>query len=300
MTRSARPQRVRCVARLLVALATLAATASVHAAPSPPAKHFVWRVTSAPAPFYLVGSFHSLTKDDYPLPEAYRDAFAQAQRLLFEYDPKRRDTLARRFQEAARYPSGEDVESELRPDTLALLQKNLWRFGLKFDQVRHYRPWAIALRLLAQRGPLGPSSSLSMEMRIVSQARRSGKEVAGLETVDEHVAFWREMLEHDSENLLVYTLARDKTVTDLFATTRAAWMRGDVGSLSATNARLRQANPGIAQRLLDRRNLKWAERIEAEMKTGKPTTIVAGAGHFSGPGSVIAILKKRGYKFEQL
>ncbi len=139
-----------------------------------------------------------------------------------------------------------------------------------------------------------------MEMRIVSQARRSGKEVAGLETIDEHVAFWRDMLEHDSENLLVYTLTRDKTVADLFATTRSAWMRGDVGALSATNARLRQANPGIAQRLLDRRNQRWVDRIEAEIKTGKPTAIVAGAGHFSGPGSVIAILEKRGYKIEQL
>jgi uncharacterized protein YbaP (TraB family) len=298
MTRS-RWQRLQWVGRL-AGLTTLALTTSTFGAPSPPGKHFVWRVTSAPSPFYLVGSFHSLTKDDYPLPEVYRDTFAQAQRLLFEYDPTRRDTLAQRFREAARYPSGLDIQSELHPAILALLRKNLWRFGLKFDQVRHYRPWAIALRLLAERTPLGPSSSLSMEMRIVSQARRSGKEVAGLETIDEHVAFWREMLESDSESLLVYTLARDKTVTALFAKTRAAWMRGDIGALSTANASLRQANPGIAQRLLDRRNRRWVDRIEAEMKTGKPTTIVAGAGHISGPGSVIAILEKRGYKIEQL
>ena len=298
MTRP-RWQRLQWVGRL-AGLTTLALTTSTFGAPSPPGKHFVWRVTSAPAPFYLVGSFHSLTKDDYPLPEVYRDTFAQAQRLLFEYDPRRRDTLAQRFREAASYPSGLDIQSELRPATLALLRKNLWRFGLKFDQVRHYRPWAIALRLMTERTPLGPSSSLSMEMRIVSQARRSGKEVAGLETIDEHVAFWREMLERDSESLLVYTLARDKTVTALFAKTRADWMRGDVGALSTANASLRQANPGIAQRLLDRRNRRWVDRIEAEMKTGKPTTIVAGAGHFSGPGSVIAILEERGYKIEQL
>jgi uncharacterized protein YbaP (TraB family) len=298
MTRAIR-QRLHWIAHV-VGLTTLAITVSTFGAPAPPKKHFVWRVTSLPVPFYLVGSFHSLTKNDYPLPDAYRGAFAQAQRLLFEYDPRRRDALTRRFQEAARYPSGLDVQSELRPDTLAQLRKNLWQFGLKFDQVRHYRPWAIALRLLAQQGPLGPGSPLSMEMRIVSQAQRSGKEVAGLETVDEHIAFWREMLERDSENLLVYTLARDKRVTVLFAKTRAAWMRGDVGALSATNAYLRQANPGIAQRLLDRRNRKWVERIEAEMKTGKPTAIVAGAGHFSGPGSVIAILQEHGYKIEQL
>ena len=38
----------------------------------------------------------------------------------------------------------------------------------------------------------------------------------------------------------------------------------------------------------------------AELKTGKPTAIVAGALHFSGPRSVIALLQKRGYLIEQL
>src|SRR4029453_13360442 len=103
-----------------------------------------------------------------------------------------------------------------------------------------------------------------------------------------------------SESLLVYTLTRDKTVTALFAKTRAAWMRGDVGALSTTNASLRQANPGIAQRLVAPRNPRGGDRIEKETKTGKPTAVVAGAAHFSGPGSVIAILEERGYKIEQL
>jgi uncharacterized protein YbaP (TraB family) len=46
--------------------------------------------------------------------------------------------------------------------------------------------------------------------------------------------------------------------------------------------------------------VKWIPRIEAELKTGKPTAIVAGALHFSGPRSVIALLQKRGYVVEQL
>jgi uncharacterized protein YbaP (TraB family) len=52
--------------------------------------------------------------------------------------------------------------------------------------------------------------------------------------------------------------------------------------------------------LVDDRNVKWIPRIEAELKTGKPTAIVAGALHFSGPHSVIALLQARGYKVEQL
>jgi uncharacterized protein YbaP (TraB family) len=298
MVRRAR-EGIGRVARL-VFVAMLFSTASSFSAPVPPTKHFIWRVTNLPVPFYLVGSIHNLKPGDYPLPEIYQQALLNSRRVLFEYNPAQREALARKFREAAKYPSGQDVRNDLRPATLALLQRNLWRFNLSFDAVRRYRPWAIALRLLSTRGLAAASSARSMDFYLSYQAQRLRKEVAGLESVDEHIAFWEEMLARDGENLLLYTLTHSTAVTDLFDQTRAAWKRGDIAALSATNGRLRQANAGIANRLLDRRNLNWVARIEAEMKTGKPTAIVAGAGHFSGPGSVVELLRKRGYKIEQL
>lgn len=300
MARHACESIARAVA--LVFLAPLIGVASSFArpAPAPAEKHFVWRVTNLAVPFYLVGSIHNLTARDYPLSEVYRNALTDSHRLVFEYNPRQRDALTRTFREVARYPAGQDIEGEIRPTTLDLLKRNLWRLRVRFDEIRPYRPWAIALRLLSEPGLAGPSSPRSMDNYLISQAQRSGKEVAGLETVDEHVAFWREMLERDGENLLLYALTREKKAGDLFDQTRAAWKRGDVAAMSAVNSRLHEANPGIAQRLLDRRNVRWAVRIETEMKTGKPTAIVAGAGHFSGPQSVVELLRKRGYKIEQL
>jgi uncharacterized protein YbaP (TraB family) len=58
--------------------------------------------------------------------------------------------------------------------------------------------------------------------------------------------------------------------------------------------------PTVWWRLLDRRNAKWVPRIGAALKSRRPTMIVAGTLHFSGPHSVIALLQKRGYKVEQL
>jgi uncharacterized protein YbaP (TraB family) len=52
--------------------------------------------------------------------------------------------------------------------------------------------------------------------------------------------------------------------------------------------------------MIDRRNAKWIPRIESEINSGKPTLVVAGAMHFSGPRSVIALLQRRGHKIEQL
>ena len=288
------------VAPLALLVATVSASASRSSSPATAETHFVWRVTNLATPFYLVGSIHNLTEEDYPLPPIYDAALTNSRRVVFEYNPRQREALARKFGEAARYPEGKDIESEIAPITAALLKKNAWRLQLRFEALRHYRPWAIALRLLAEQGPLGPSSPRSMDAYLSSEAQRAGKDVSGLETVNEHVAFWREMVESDGENLLLYALTHEKTVGALLDKTREAWKRGDIAALSATNTRLHRANPGLAQKLLDRRNAIWVARIEEEMKSGNPTAIVAGTGHFLGPQSVLELLRERGYRIERL
>jgi uncharacterized protein YbaP (TraB family) len=52
--------------------------------------------------------------------------------------------------------------------------------------------------------------------------------------------------------------------------------------------------------MLDWRNAKWIPKIEGAIKSGKPTMIVAGCAHFSGPNNVLSLLKAKGYKLEQL
>jgi uncharacterized protein len=264
------------------------------------AKHCVWRVTNVPAPFYLVGTIHSLRAGDYPLAEIYRKALNDSQRLLFEYNPKERAAYEKKFRAAGQYADGKDIRSGLRPETQALLMRNLSVFHLRFDEIKKYKPWALAFRLWSIKGYAAAAQTLSVDGYLSYQAQRLGKEVGGLETVDEHVAFWGNMLELDGENMLLASMNGRNKLNERFEQTRDAWKRGDVAALSATNENLRNADSRAAQRLLDRRNVKWLSRIEAEMKTGKATSIVAGAGHFSGPNSVVDLLQKRGYKIEQL
>ena len=64
----------------------------------------VWRVTNAKAPFYLVGSVHALTKDDYPLPSPYEIALKDAKRFLFEFDPTRQAEFEKKLNAVAKYP----------------------------------------------------------------------------------------------------------------------------------------------------------------------------------------------------
>jgi len=61
------------------------------------AKHCLWRVTNARAPFYLLGSVHALQRSDYENALAVEEAIKQSQLILFEVDPKEDQTFEKKL-----------------------------------------------------------------------------------------------------------------------------------------------------------------------------------------------------------
>ena len=268
-------------------------------------------MTNAKAPFYLVGSIHALSKSDYPLPSPYEVALRDSRRFVFEFDPNRHAEFERKFEAAAKYPPGQDIRSKIDPELLAWLRQNILSVIADprrekraqvagFDSELRYKPWWIAQHLAAPASYSKSSASHGLDNYFVDRAKTAGKEIRGLESVDEHVAVMGGMSDRDSEFMLLEALTQPKDGAKEFSRMYKAWRRGDTNALWTGDARLRNQAPRIAARLVDDRNVKWVSRIEAELKTGKPTAIVAGALHFAGPRSVIALLQKRGYKIEQL
>jgi uncharacterized protein YbaP (TraB family) len=271
----------------------------------------VWRVTNAKAPFYLVGSIHALSKNDYPLPAPYEVALRESKRFLFEFDPTRHVEFERKFEAAGKYPPGQDIRSKIHPDLLAWLSQNVMtvkadnRRGRRerienFDNQFRYKPWWIAQHLVGPATYSKSSASHGLDNYFVDRATREKREIAGLESVDEHVAVMGGLSDHDSEFILRDALDEPRNAEKEFSRMHKAWRKGDTDALWAGDSHLRTQAPRIAARFVDNRNTKWVPRIEAELKSGKSTAIIAGALHFSGPNSVIKLLEKRGYKIEQL
>jgi uncharacterized protein YbaP (TraB family) len=169
-----------------------------------------------------------------------------------------------------------------------------------FDNQLRYKPWWIAQHLAAPAAYSKTSASHGLDNYFVDHAIRTGKQIAGLESVDEHVAVMGGLSDRDSEFILQDALAQPGSGEKEFSRMYRAWRKGDTNGLWAGDAHLRTKAPKIAARFVEDRNLKWVPRIEAELKTGKPTAVVAGALHFSGPHSVIVLLQQRGYMIEQL
>ena len=271
----------------------------------------VWRVTNAPAPFYLVGTMHALSGHDYPLPAGYNQALHDSNRLIFEIKPDPRSDFSKKLARAAAYPKGDDIRRHVHPKTWQILSVNFRAVGLLGRSIRigdyyleqgmqQLRPWAIAYIFYGVRGYNDVYSGLGVDNDLAFEAKRMHKELAGLETDDEHVEVMGGMNDIESELILLEAIVyRDKKRAD-FNEARAAWKRGDTAALWADHQRFRNLDPGADVRLLDVRNVKWVPRIRAEINSGKPTSIVVGANHMLGPNGLIALLQRNGFKFEQL
>jgi uncharacterized protein YbaP (TraB family) len=294
---------------VLLGLTPLSAIAVSPAQKFP--KCCVWRVTNAEAPFYLVGSIHALSKKDYPLPSPYEVALKNSTRFVFEFDPNRGAEFEKKFEAAAKYPPGQDIRSKIDPALLAWLRQNIFTLQPEphrgkraqvagFDSNLRYKPWWIAQHLAAPASYSKSSATHGLDNYFVDHAKIAGKEIGGLESVNEHVAVLGGLSDREGEFMLRDALTQPGDGAKEFNRMYKAWRKGDTNGLWAGDSRLRSQAPSIAARFVDDRNVKWVPRIEAELKTGKPTAIVAGALHFSGPRSVIALLQKRGYQIEQL
>src|SRR5213082_3474852 len=210
----------------------------------------VWRVTNAKAPFYLVGSIHALSKKDYPLPRPYDIALKDSTRFLFEFDPTRHAEFQKKFETAAKYPPGQDIRSKIHPELLAWLRKNMFTMipeGRRgegeqlgsFESQLRYKPWWIAQHLAAPAAYSKTSASHGLDNYFVDHAKLTRKEIAGLESVDEHVAVLGGLSDRDGEFMLRDALSQPQDGAKEFSKMYKAWRRGDTNALWAGDARLR-------------------------------------------------------------
>ena len=281
------------IASSLSALPALAAPAPIK---SGGGKHCLWRVTNAKAPFYLLGSIHRLRDSDYPLPGVIDQAIAQSNVFYFEIDPRGDADMVRKLESAAKLPHGE-IKDHVHPKTWDYL-RNSARGGA-FDWV-HLKAWGIALYVLDYPVHIRLSGAYGVDYYVEKRARARNCSMRGLESVDDHVAVFRGMSDIEAEAYLleaiVYADHRDAEMRDMIA----AWKSGNSDRLAAMDDPTVREAPGLKARFLESRNNHWVPVIENAIKSGKPTMIVAGALHFSGPNSVIAMLRAHGYQVEQL
>ncbi len=276
--------------------------ATARTAPVP----LLWKVSDADNSLYLLGSFHMLKPDDYPLSADVDAAFEDAESLLFEIDPAALtspDTIAK-FQRATAYDDGRTLSQVLPAATRDKLEKLLSVSGASIATFEAAEPWAVNLGLvLGVTQSMGFRAEDGLDRHLMARAEKSGKPVGGLESVDVQMAAL-DGTPHAEQIAGLDEFLSDptKAVTEM-RSLHASWREGDLKTLNQKfRVDMAQKSPVTYKLVNVDRNNAWMSTLEQRLKaTGSDDTMaVVGTLHLLGEDGVVEKLRAKGYTVERV
>jgi uncharacterized protein YbaP (TraB family) len=290
---------VLCLPFILFVAAGLHAQQSKHNT-SP--KHCLWVVETSSNKIFLLGSLHVLKSDAYPLAKAINRAYGLSQKVVFETDlgAMLDPAVQTRMMSLGLYPEGQNLFQKIPSDLQGSVRKKLTGLGLPMDHFTRFRPWFLAVTLTTlELQKLGFSPAYGIDVHFYGRANSDEKETGFLESVDYQLDLLGKMNAGDQNAFLRQTLKDLELAAKMADDMVKFWGKGDVDNLHNLLFKSFEGYPEIKDRLLLQRNKDWVLKIESMMEENKNVFIIVGAGHLIGPGSVIEILKQKGYKMMQ-
>lgn len=284
-----------------------------EALPSPVTTHgyvppvpLLWKVSDAHNAIYLLGSFHLLKEDDYPLSADIDAAFDDSARLVFEVSPDQMESegIAAGFLKAATLSDGRSLSDLLSPRLREKLHRLLARQGGSLDQVNHYSPWYVNLSLmLGMSHSLGFDPALGLDQHLMQQAAQAGKPTAGLETVADQLRALVDSPIAEQVMGLEDFLDRPQEMPGELADLHQAWRDGDVERLDrVARIEMMAKTPRSYQLINVERNEAWLPLLRRMLDApGQGNVlVVVGAIHLLGDDGIVARLGEQGYAIERI
>ena len=315
--RRPRPARVLPACLVLLASAALLAPAAPARQEAPAKKpapkqqagnSFLWKATSGTNTVYLLGSIHVARDDFYPLPAEMERAFEESEVLAVEVDVKRPEGVAAAQQALLAkgvHLDGRTLADDVSPETLKRFREFCREKNRPAQQFEMLRPWAAALVLsLTELQAIGFKPDLGIDAHFLTKAHEAKKPVVELESAAAQIDLLSGMGKEMEEKFLVQTLAGMDDLEATMDKAADAWKSGDVKTLQAEliDKPLKQApeTKPVYEKLFDERNEKMAEKVEGFLEGDRQHFVIVGAGHLIGQKGVVELLKKAGYKVEQV
>lgn len=261
----------------------------------------MWVIKDADSTIYLIGTMHLLKHDTEWNTEKVKKTVHESTELWLEIaDFDNQAALAPLMTKLGLDPE-HPLSTKLNAEEKKKLEKLAGTYGIPAATLEPLRPWLASVVL--GMGPIlkaGYDPKAGVERVLAAQATAEGDKIRGLETAEEQLHFFADLTEEEQLQFLVGTLDDLEKGLDLFDRLARAWIDGDVDTIGRMSLEEMKAKaPTVYDKLLVRRNITWAEKIEQMLKGAGVQQIAVGAAHLAGTDSLQAQLAKRGIKVEK-
>lgn len=285
----------KSISRLLSLLAALV-LASPAVLPAEEACGLLWRIQGGAGVSHLYGTIHSEDPRVLGLEPPAERAFDTADTYVMEMLPDL-GAMAELIR-AMHYQDQRNLRDVLGEALFGEVADALAEHGVGEGLALKMRPWAAAVTLSFPRA----ESGMFLDLMLHSRAHRQEKEIAGLESVDEQLAFFRGLDEHEEIALLKASVAsRDDRESAMEELIGAYLERRPERLLSLSERQLAELPEALGKRfhreIISERNRVMAERLETHLEEGG-AFVAVGALHLYGEDGLVELLGQRGYTVE--
>ena len=261
----------------------------------------MWVIRDSDSTIYVIGTMHLLKHDAEWKAEKAKKTLHEARELWLEiadFDNQAAVApLIARFGVDPQHP----LSTKLNEAQRTKLEKVTTAYKIPAATLEPLRPWLAAV-VLAETPILnaGYDPKAGVERILAAQATAEGDKILGFETAEEQMHLLADLSEE--EQLAFFTSMLDDLGKglELLDQLAKAWIDGDTDTIERiSNDDIKKEAPTVYEKLLVRRNVAWAEKIEKMLKGSGVQMIAVGAAHLAGPDSLQSQLAKRGIKVER-
>ncbi|MES0489017.1 MAG: TraB/GumN family protein [Leptospirales bacterium] len=263
----------------------------------------VWKVTSKKGNIvYLGGTIHLLFKDNNSIPKEYDWVYENSETLILEVDmskispPKMIEYITKN----GVYKDGKTLETELSPEVYAKLKAYCEENSLQISVLKIMKPWMVINYLMALKWQKAGITD-GVDKYYFNKAVEDGRKVIGLETIQYQLKLLVSLGEGYENEYVVDALGDMDQAENHLHKIVDVWRSGQEQELYELFIKNWKVNfPTMYNNLLVKRNKRWIPKIAGFLRTPETELVLVGVGHFSGPDSVLEMLKEKGYTVEKL
>lgn len=279
--------------------------ASVAPAKAPPVP-LLWKVSDRDNAVYVLGSFHLLKQDDYPVSGDIDRAFEASDKVVFEVPPEEMSdpAMAQKFLAAAGYADGRTLSQVLPASLREKFNRILAQRGVSIAQFDGYEPWFVNLSLmLGISQQMGFRPEQGLDQYLMQQALAKGKQTGGLESIDTQLQVLDSTPMAEQVASLKEFLDKPTEMPGMLGDLHDAWRSGDIARLDTLSREdMLEKTPQTYRLINVERNDAWVPQIQQMLDGAKKgeTLVVVGALHLLGDDGVIEKLRAKGYAIERV
>lgn len=261
------------------------------------------------SPSYIVGTYHLAPASFADEIKGMQDAFAAVEQVYGEVDMLDSQAEQIAMMQAMMLPEGKYIDDMFSAEEMerinAYMRENMrmdFTNSMLREQLGRMRPSVLTMQMaLLQFMKITPNFNPNdlIDSYFQKEARKSGKDVGGLETAE----FQLELLygestdEEEREALLRLVDENEAMLAEMQAMTDAyfSFDMKSIHQLTIQSVETGEMTPEEFAEMFTDRNRRWVEAMPAIM-AAKPTLFVVGAGHLPSKEGVLELLKAEGYK----